>query len=380
MIYVSSRRATKRGRSLAAIGRVASLGASLIVTTLACRADRATAADPTDLVEGSEALTLDVPLALTTPTYDGSGQTVHPDFAAAPAWWASRGSYLAITPYPGGDQSKENPSLLASTNRMHWRPIEGAPNPIVWTGLGYLSDPDIVFEPEARELWMYYRQVDGRNVIRLVRSGDGKHWSDPVEVTSGRNHTVVSPSVVRRDAHDWWMWAVNAGPRGCGSDSTDVEVRHSSNGLDWTAPSPTSFPSPSDGFTPWHIEVQWIPSREEYWAVYNAKVAGNCGTKALFLSTSPDGVNWTARPNPLLVAGEIHELDAIVYRSTFSYNPTSDVITFWYSGASYESSGKLVWRTVVQRRRREAVFTRTSGQFGSTSRSIPKSVSLPHPP
>jgi hypothetical protein len=323
------------------------------------------------IVDGADALTLDVTLALTTPTYDGSGQTVHPDFAAAPAWWVNRGSYLAITPYPGGDNAKENPSLLASKDRMHWLPIDGAPNPIVRPGQGYLSDPDIVFEPDARELWMYYRSVEGWNTIRLVRTADGKRWSDPVDVATGKNHDVVSPAVVRRDKHDWWMWAVSAGPRGCNAAETRLDVRQSTNGVDWTDPRPANFPPPADGFMPWHIDVQWIPSREEYWAVYNAKVAGNCGTRALFLSTSPDGVNWTARPNPMLVAGEIHELDAIVYRSTFSYNPTSDVIVFWYSGASYESSGKLVWRTVVQRRSREAVFARTAASYGANSRSIP---------
>jgi len=333
MIHAWSRRATERWRSLVAVGRVAPVSAALIVMALACRADRAVAVDEAAPVDGSEALPLDVPVALVTPTYDGSGQVVHPDFAAAPVWWTGRGSYLGITPYPGGDQAKENPFLLASSDRLLWRSVAGAPNPIVSTPTGYLSDPDILFEPESRELWMYYRYVDGRNVIRLVRSGDGRHWSIPVDVAAGTGHTVVSPTVVRRDQHDWWMWSVNAGLRGCGAEETEIEVRRSTDGL-----------------------------------------------TALFLSTSPDGLNWTARPNPLLVAGEIPELKDIVYRSTFSYNPTSDIITFWYSGASYNSSGRLVWRAAAQRRRREAVFNRTSGAYPSNSRRIPRSVRLLNPP
>jgi hypothetical protein len=215
-----------RWRESGSTGRALSLVAGAIVMSLACRADRPVAVD--DVVEGSDALTLDAPLVLTTPTYDGSGQSVHPDYAAAPSWWANQNSYLAITPYPGGDITKENPSLLTGTSSRHWRTIDGAPNPLALPGEGYLSDPDIVFDPDSRQLWMYYRYVGGgKNVIKLIRSSDSKHWTEPVDVVSEYNHEVVSPSVVRRGPNDWWMWSVNAGPAGCGAIATEVDVRHS---------------------------------------------------------------------------------------------------------------------------------------------------------
>jgi hypothetical protein len=127
--------------------------------------------------------------------------------------------------------------------------------------------------------------------------------------------------------------------------------------------------------------VQWIPSRGEYWAVYNAKVERSCATTAVFLATSPDGRTWTARPAPLLVAGEIPQLSLIVYRATFAYDPETDAITFWFSGAGKPaSSDKLVWRTAVQRRRRERVFDRTGGSNGASARLIPKPIRLINPP
>lgn len=64
-----------RRRELAPIGRLSSLIAGMIIMGIACRADRALGVD--DAVDGADALTLDAPLVLTTPTYDGSGQAVH---------------------------------------------------------------------------------------------------------------------------------------------------------------------------------------------------------------------------------------------------------------------------------------------------------------
>ncbi len=135
------------------------------------------------------------------------------------------------------------------------------------------------------------------------------------------------------------MWAVNGGT-GCADAKARVEVRHSEDGLHWSPPLPTELSQPS--FFPWHIDVQWIPARNEFWAVYNVKIAGNCATPAVFLATSPDGVNWTPQNQPLLAKGSIPAFADVVYRSTFSYDPVSDDIIFWYSGARYDGR-EYVW-------------------------------------
>lgn len=366
----------------AATGRIALLGGSLLGLAIGCRPDASVGVD-TPPVDPVATFAIGVPHLLSTPTYDGSGQSVHPDYASAPSWWPVEGAYLAITPYPGGNVKKENPSLLEETSVTRWHPIDGGPDPIVYPERGHLSDPDIVFDSLSQQLWLYYRGVrDGRNWIRVVRTSDGKRWSDPVTVIDEPAQEIISPSVVQRAPGDWWMWSVNAGPDGCTAASTYVDVRHSTNGLDWGPPLRTLFPSPdrvSNGFLPWHIEVRWIPSRNEYWAVYNAKDELGCATQSLFLSTSRDGIRWTARPQPLLLAGEIPGLGVIVYRTTFEYDQASDVITFWFSGASQDRD-KLVWHTVMQRRRRARVFMRTAGLDGTKQRELPKPVALTHPP
>jgi hypothetical protein len=306
---------------------------------------RATAFDGTTPVEPIVVRNLDTP--------EGSGQTVHPDLVAMPANWHGATAYLAITPYPNGNASYENPSIFASSNAIAWKPPFGIHNPVASPVVGHLSDPDAVYVPERDELWVYFRAVESMNVIRLTRSADGTHFSDPVTVAQGDNHTIVSPAIVRRSPTDWLMWSVNSNI-GCSAATTSVELRRSTNGLAWSAPRTVALSQP--GLFVWHIDVQWIPSLGQYWAIYNAKTPSNCTTPALYLATSADGINWHSYPSPLLVRGVIPEFEDVVYRSSLAYDPATDIISFWYSGARYETPN-YIWHSAFQRRSRAEVFT-----------------------
>ena len=291
---------------------------------------------------------------LSLATYEGSGQVVHPDYARSPAAGFAYGHHLAITPYPFGNPAFENPSLFASLGRRDaWLLEPGARNPVARPESGHLSDPDMLFVPESNELWLYYRQATSDNVVLLIRSSDGRIWGEPVEVARRPSHEIVSPTVVRKGPSEWYMWAVNSGPSGCGASSATVELRRSSDGQRWSPPEPLDFPLPR--LWPWHIEVQWIPSRDEFWALFNAKTSSGCTTPAVFMARSADGVRWTVTGNPVIAKGRIPEFEHIVYRSTFDYEPAEDVITLWYSGARFEGSD-YIWRAAVERRPREEVF------------------------
>ena len=307
----------------------------------------------TAIAEASDALPFDQLIPLDFATYDGSRQVVHPDYAATPGGTFGRPDHLAITPYPFGNASYENPSFFEAGRRDLWELGAGVPNPVVLPDVGYLSDPDLVYVPDLDELWLYYRQVTADNIVLAVRSRDGRTWTPPMEVTRAPNHRIVSPSVVRRAAGDWWMFAVNAGASGCGAATTTVEVRRSADGVIWGDPVTADLTQP--GFWPWHIDVQWIPSRSEFWAVYNAKTEGGCTTPAVFIARSGDGLAWKVVPQVVLAKGAIPTLQDIVYRTTFEFEPLTDAITFWYSGARYES-GRYRWGAAVQRRHRTDVF------------------------
>jgi hypothetical protein len=302
---------------------------------------------------GSEALPFDVLIPLDFATYDGSHQVVHPDFVATPGRSAGPPLHLAITPYPFGNAAYENPSLFESTRRDAWSVSPGTPEPIQLPHEGYLSDPDVVYLPERDELWLYYRQVVADNVVLLTRSHDGREWSAPVEVVRAPNHQIVSPSVTRRAPDDWWMYAVNSGAVGCGAASTRLEVRRSSDGIHWGAPGSVELPSAD--LWPWHVDVQWIPSRGVFWALYNAKDPNGCTTPAAYIAESADGLVWNVAARPVLSKGAIPTLQDIVYRGTFEFDSDADAITFWFSGARYDG-GQYVWGAAVERRHRADVF------------------------
>ena len=139
---------------------------------------------------------------LTLQTFDGSGQAVHPDPAVTPASWGGSSSQLMVTPYPNGDASKENPSLFEGSSRSEWFIPEGVMNPIARPATGYLSDPDELYDPDTGELWLYYRGVTTQNEVFLIRASSPAQWSAPTLVASAPNHSIVSPTVVRRGAGD----------------------------------------------------------------------------------------------------------------------------------------------------------------------------------
>ena len=287
-------------------------------------------------------------------TFEGSGQLVHPDVARVPRGWAPARRFLAVTPYPGGDITRELPSIYASGASAEWEVPAGVTNPIVRPWKGYLSDPDLVFEPARRELWMYYRHVARRNSVFLTVSRDGTHWSRPVRLVSAPNHELVSPAVVRVSDGNWHMWAVNAGGSGCKSETTTVDHRTSVDGLHWSAPRTVDVSGPN-ALPPWHIDVIWVPEVREFWALYNEKPAFSCATPALRLSTSSDGITWTQHATPVLRAGVTYEFNDIVYRSTFEYDARTDMVTLWYSGAR-EVGETWVWSAAVERRSRRDLF------------------------
>lgn len=277
------------------------------------------------------------------PTYDGSGQAVHPDVAGQGSG-SGLPLLMAFTPYPFGNAGLENPSIVESANARHWRVPSGVINPLVRPEAGHLSDPDLVHDPLTGTLHLYYREVSGgRNLVRLLTSTDATHWQGNTVVLDVPSHAAVSPAVTR-SGHDtqWSMWTVNSGAAGCSARSSTIELRRSANGTSWGAPVMTNLAQP--GQVIWHLDVQWVASRNEYWALYNSYPVGStCVTRALFLARSTDGVHWDIPAAPLVVAGEAPALRDVVYRSTFRLSPDGEWVELMVSGAAF-AEGRYDWR------------------------------------
>lgn len=269
---------------------------------------------------------------------------------------------MVATPYPNGNATYENPSEYVGESWTLWDIPKGLTNPVVSPTQGYLSDPDQLYNPATDEMWMYYRQVNSANVIWLVKSSDGIKWGVPTQVVQAPNHQIVSPTIVRMNATTWYMWSVNSGAPGCTAKRTTVERRQSSDGVNWSAPQTVTLPTPA-GLSPWHIDVEWVAAAAEYWAVFNVKDSLGCTTGELEFATSQDGMTWTVAPSPLLSRNAIPDFSDIVYRASFIYQPRTDYVTFWYSGARFDTD-HYVWHTAIQRMPRTdlmALVNRTRG-------------------
>ncbi len=282
-------------------------------------------------------------------TYERSRQVVHPDLVYFPGGWNGRAYWAAVTPYPGGNSAFENPSVYSSRNGVSWRPPKGLTNPVVRPTGGYLSDPDLLFHAETNELWLYYRQTSGgRDDILLTRSADGVTWSSAVGVFGSAGYSHISPAFVRTPTGGWRVWYVNAGLVGCSAPATAVMTRESADGITWSEGRAVDFQQP--GSVIWHIDIQHVPSKDEYWAVYAAYPQGStCGRSELFFARSIDGLSWRTYTSPMLRREQIPQFNDVVYRSTFVYDDVSDLLTVWYSGSRYAASGQQ-WSAAIGKR------------------------------
>jgi hypothetical protein len=276
------------------------------------------------------------PSVFPIPTYESSGELVHPDAFVAPNAWHGNRFWFTATPYPSGNASFENPSIFTSRRPQHWQLPAGLQNPVARpeTG-GYLSDPDIVHDPVRDELRLYYRQtIRDVDQLFLKTSADGVAWSAPVRVLEDARHDLISPAIVREGDGSWRMWTVGARNGGCRARSANIvlSVRHSRDGIAWENPKQVTLSIP--GRVPWHWDVQYVPAKAEYWALVAAYPDGrSCSETAVFFARSADGLTWTVFPTPLLAPGALESMRDVVYRSTFRYQPRHDQVLVWFSGA-----------------------------------------------
>ena len=273
----------------------------------------------------------------TTPTYDGSGQTTEPSVHFFDSGWNGYQYWLIVQPYPNGDNSKENPSMLVSNDGSSWAVPPGLINPIALPtfppSVGHFDDGDLFYDAASDQLWVYYIREDYNghlaisHVLRNV-SSDGVLWSHAQDMLQVPGVAIFSPTI-EKIGSSYYMWSVNGSNGGCNSASTATEYRISSDGLHWSLPQSVNISQP--GYVVWHLEVKSVPSKQEYWMLLAAYPAGkNCGSTVLFFAKSIDGVNWTTYSHATLGVGSGWDSGAI-YRSAFVYDSTQDLLKVWYS-------------------------------------------------
>lgn len=270
-----------------------------------------------------------------TPTYDGSGQAIHPSVIYFADGCYGYKYWMAMTPYPDTDSQKENPSILASNDGSTWEVPLGLSNPLIPSpSPGYNADPDIVYNDETGELWVYFlRYWSDTSLVKLtlMTSSDGIIWSGPEYLITWnlavedneRSYAIVKQGL------DWHYWAQSFDP------ADHIYYRHSTDGRTWsTAQEVTLTPTPA--VLPWHLDVIYVPSTKKYLMLFCVYSAGE-----LFFAQSTDMLQWTVYPNTVLAPSSSGWDNRQIYRPTLLYDDNNHFMQVWYSARNTASQ----WHT-----------------------------------
>jgi len=257
---------------------------------------------------------------------------VHPSVMYFEKAWKGHHYWMAITPYPKGDNQYENPHIFCSNNGKDWKEPAGIKNPLVPApeGKAYNSDVNLLFDKGI--LYCYYRlsSPDTERSLRVIQSKDGLQWRENQQLSAWafKGIDMISPSVVRAE-NKYYCYAVSTGEHQAGSYFKNNAIRHmiSNKRTLWNAPiRELNYPKVnltnrpwSEEFEPWHLEVQKLGN---IWLmlVTTTRVGSSGSQGSLYFGYSLNGLDFTFS----------HALtkDLGTYKSSFlaHYNPYSKAL------------------------------------------------------
>ena len=270
------------------------------------------------------------PVHNSTPTYDGSGNTVHPDVidfrtSHGVAQWCGYRFWMAHTPYPNSSSVHENPSIIASNDGITWETPDGLNNPIYpRPATGWNSDTDLTFDPVTSELVLIFRGYDTADPFPhfTARSSDGVSWpSIPTRMTFTRQEENASPALVRMADGTWGMWGI-----GYPSRTLRRWVAASPDGP-WTGPVTCT------GLTTaaWHLDVCRIGSK--LYAIIDEGREDEPSKDAITVASSIDGgLTWVRNLTPVITVGSGGWDTLALYRGSLQPHENGTHMRVWYSG------------------------------------------------
>lgn len=291
------------------------------------------------------------------------GET-HPDVLYFKDGWNGYKYWMATTPNQSGNSQFENPALLASNDNVTWVAPNGISNPL--TGVKeeprpyHNCDAELVYNPENDSLYFYYNWAKddpgyGGNgfapsEIRLFIISKGENGASIVTpqyqtvIKTTYRYDALSPSVIRGEDGIWKMWTVNTGDRGYNNQSNRIDYRLSKDGIHWSEPVSLADTFDLANYQIWHMNVQYIPEKNEYWAIFPAYPDGGSSAQTyLFFAKSNDGKVWTTYDKKVMDVAPGKWDSSFIYRSSLIYDAATDKVRVWYSGGT--NGVQNGWRT-----------------------------------
>ncbi|GKX27565.1 hypothetical protein SH1V18_00450 [Vallitalea longa] len=294
---------------------------------------------------------------LNIPTFTANGknegEVTHPDIIKFDTSWNGYKYWMAVTPNQTGNSQFENPCIVASNDGENWVVPKDIENPL--TGIKeeprpyHNCDVDLVYDEDSDSLRVYYVwskddipygqdgfQPSEVRLIEVKKSDEGYSVSSPETVViSDKRYDILSPSIVKKSDDEWYMWCVNTGDRGYNNQTNHVDYRTSSDGKNWSMPVSLKDTFIQRGYQPWHIDVEYVEEKDEYFTIFPAYPdGGNSEFTELFFARSNDGITWTNYENPMLRVDRDSWDSDFIYRSTFIIE--NDTMRIWYSAGTGE--------------------------------------------
>ena len=275
---------------------------------------------------------------LVLPTYEKTGQAVHPDILFRSNGLKGNKYWLAYTPYPYSNDKFENPHVAVSDDGKKFFLKKGMRNPVVEppsdvTEGGHFSDTDLMYEDNNFILHYVYnkRGVLGPSKFFRVKSLDGIKWTKPELVfTSSLTNQGYSPAFIKeKDEVKMWYLA---------GENNLVLFESKDDEKSWGNMKKCNIKI--QGWVPWHIDV--IKTDKGYEGVVCArkiKTTNNRLLRALFYTYSSDGINWTVTKYPIIYPNRESWDNDQIYRATILKDGGKYKI--WYS--ALDENG--IWNT-----------------------------------
>lgn len=189
----------------------------------------------------------------------GDNDAYHPKVLNFEKPWNGYRYWMAYTPYPGADQTKENPHISVSNDKIHWETLEEVKTaldpltPFEDPDQQYNSDTHLVYREDTDTLECYWRQVDNNkrtDTLFKRTTTDGRHWTDRQQVlqTKTGDDGILSPAIIYEDGK-YKMWTVNY------FEKFPIVYRESEDGFHWSKPREINLTYENSDLRSWHIDV-----------------------------------------------------------------------------------------------------------------------------
>ena len=140
----------------------------------------------------------------------GDSDAFHPKVYNFEKPWNGYKYWMAFSPYPKGNDGKENPHIKVSNDLINWTEPEGFTNPLEGAPIGhtmgwiYNSDPHLTYNYDTDTLECYYRYVNDVNnkvIIYRLTTKDGVHWTEKEEILKATRSKkdYLSPAIIYED-------------------------------------------------------------------------------------------------------------------------------------------------------------------------------------